>query len=132
MIPPLGVDLQIDDGVDELLPPVAVAIALGRMADRIALLNQGRIEQLGSGRELYEHPASHFVADFIGEMNFLRGVVERIAYFGEGMSVHLCVKGCEKPMVAKLRDNQAEMLGLTPGIALWIVWSASSSRGLRA
>ena len=40
------------------------------MADRIALLNQGRIAQLGSAEELYERPASHFVADFIGSMNF--------------------------------------------------------------
>lgn len=43
------------------------------MADRIALLNDGRLAQLGTARELYEHPKSHFVADFIGVMNFFRG-----------------------------------------------------------
>ncbi len=43
------------------------------MADRIALLEQGRIAQLGRAEELYEKPASRFVADFIGSMNFFEG-----------------------------------------------------------
>ena len=41
------------------------------MSDRIAIYNQGKIEQSGSPREIYEHPNSVFVADFIGESNFL-------------------------------------------------------------
>jgi ABC-type Fe3+/spermidine/putrescine transport system ATPase subunit len=41
------------------------------MADRIAVMNAGRIEQLGTPREIYHHPASRFVADFIGESNFI-------------------------------------------------------------
>ena len=45
------------------------------MADRIALMNDGRIEQLAPAREIYEHPASYFAADFIGAMNFFRGRV---------------------------------------------------------
>jgi spermidine/putrescine ABC transporter ATP-binding subunit len=44
------------------------------MADRIALINHGRIAQQGSPRELYERPRSRFVADFIGQMNFIDGV----------------------------------------------------------
>ena len=43
------------------------------MSDRIAIFNRGRIEQLGTGEDLYERPASLFVADFIGESNILRG-----------------------------------------------------------
>jgi ABC-type Fe3+/spermidine/putrescine transport system ATPase subunit len=43
------------------------------MADRIALLDGGRIAQLGDPRTLYEHPASRFVADFIGVTNLLPG-----------------------------------------------------------
>ncbi len=43
------------------------------MADRIALLNEGRIAQLGTAEELYERPVNHFVADFIGTMNFFAG-----------------------------------------------------------
>ncbi len=43
------------------------------MSDRIALMRNGRIEQLGPARELYERPASRYVADFIGETNLLGG-----------------------------------------------------------
>ena len=47
------------------------------MSDRIAIFNAGRIEQLGGGEDLYDRPASLFVADFIGESNILRGRYER-------------------------------------------------------
>ena len=43
------------------------------MADRIALMREGRIVQEGTPKELYEQPASYFVADFIGDMNFFAG-----------------------------------------------------------
>src|SRR5260221_3659769 len=43
------------------------------MSDRIAVMNDGLIEQLGSPREIYEHPASRFVAGFIGTSNLLTG-----------------------------------------------------------
>ena len=43
------------------------------MSDRIAVFNQGRIEQLGPPAQLYEHPATEFVAGFIGTSN----VIER-------------------------------------------------------
>jgi len=46
------------------------------MSDRIAIFSMGRIEQLGSGADLYDRPASLFVADFIGESNILRGRYE--------------------------------------------------------
>jgi putrescine transport system ATP-binding protein len=41
------------------------------MASRIAVMSQGRIVQLGTPQEVYEHPASRFVADFIGTVNLL-------------------------------------------------------------
>ena len=43
------------------------------MSDRIALMRNGRIEQLSGPREMYEEPASRYVADFIGETNLLAG-----------------------------------------------------------
>ena len=45
------------------------------MSDRIAVMNQGHVLQVGSPSEIYEHPSSRFVADFIGESNFLAGRV---------------------------------------------------------
>ncbi len=44
------------------------------MSDRIAVMQGGRIEQLGTAREIYEAPASAFVASFIGTTNLIRGV----------------------------------------------------------
>ncbi|WP_280535378.1 ABC transporter ATP-binding protein [Halopenitus sp. POP-27] len=43
------------------------------MSDRIAVMNDGQIEQLGTATEIYEEPATEFVADFIGETNLIRG-----------------------------------------------------------
>ncbi|MBL8163645.1 MAG: ABC transporter ATP-binding protein [Anaerolineae bacterium] len=43
------------------------------MADRIAVMDRGKVLQVGTPEEIYETPATMFVADFIGETNFLRG-----------------------------------------------------------
>jgi spermidine/putrescine ABC transporter ATP-binding subunit len=45
------------------------------MSDRIAVMSNGRIEQLDEPLTIYDHPATAFVADFIGDMNFLEGTV---------------------------------------------------------
>ena len=42
------------------------------MSDRVAVMHAGKIEQLGPPREIYDVPASRFVADFIGETNFIK------------------------------------------------------------
>src|SRR5215213_7674949 len=47
------------------------------MSDRLVVMDAGRIEQLGNPRELYEHPATRFVANFIGTSNILTGRLER-------------------------------------------------------
>jgi iron(III) transport system ATP-binding protein len=47
------------------------------MADRIVVMNLGAIEQIGTPLEIYREPASPFVADFIGVMNFVAGTVVR-------------------------------------------------------
>ncbi|HKB31775.1 MAG TPA: ABC transporter ATP-binding protein [Streptosporangiaceae bacterium] len=49
------------------------------MSDRIAVMNDGVIEHLGTPREIYEHPATRFVAGFIGTSNLLTGRVSRVA-----------------------------------------------------
>ena len=46
------------------------------MSDRIAVMNAGTIRQVGPPREIYEHPAERFVADFIGDTNFLPAQVQ--------------------------------------------------------
>lgn len=46
------------------------------MSDRIAVMHAGKVEQLGTPEELYERPATRFVADFIGTTNLLHGTVQ--------------------------------------------------------
>lgn len=45
------------------------------MSDRIMVMNRGRIEQVGTPMELYEDPATPFVADFIGQANLIPGTL---------------------------------------------------------
>ncbi len=48
------------------------------MSDRVAVMNEGNILQVGAPHEIYDHPSERFVADFIGDTNFLHGdIVER-------------------------------------------------------
>jgi spermidine/putrescine transport system ATP-binding protein len=49
------------------------------MADRIAVMDAGHIDQLAAPSEIYDRPATPFVADFIGDMNHLEGTLEREA-----------------------------------------------------
>lgn len=57
------------------------------MADTVAVMNNGRIEQMGAPSELYEAPSTTFVANFLGQSNLVTG--RRIAADGESVTV-LC------------------------------------------
>jgi spermidine/putrescine transport system ATP-binding protein len=48
------------------------------MSNVIGVINKGRVEQMGNSREIYERPATRFVASFIGEANIIRGRVDSI------------------------------------------------------
>ena len=48
------------------------------MASRIAVMSQGRVLQVGTPKEIYEHPDSRFVADFIGNVNLFEGQLTRV------------------------------------------------------
>ncbi len=54
------------------------------MSDRIAVFNAGRIEQIGTPAEIYEHPATRFVAGFVGTSNLLTGEAARTVVGAEG------------------------------------------------
>jgi multiple sugar transport system ATP-binding protein len=86
------------------------------MADKIVVLQDGRIEQIGSPMNLYEHPVNKFVAGFIGspQMNFIDG---RVAIAGSnGVSVD--AEGLEKlqlPVVAEsVQPDQSLTVGIRP------------------
>jgi multiple sugar transport system ATP-binding protein len=77
------------------------------MADRIAVMNEGRIEQLGGPLELYDRPMNLFVAQFIGSpaMNVLDGV------YRDGAVEAL---GARWPCNAKAREGQSVKYGIRP------------------
>jgi ABC-type Fe3+/spermidine/putrescine transport system ATPase subunit len=66
------------------------ALTLG---DRIAVMHEGRLEQLGTPVEVYRKPASKFVASFIGDMNFLPGEVLRESPCGTQSIARLAAGG---------------------------------------
>ena len=57
------------------------------MSDRLAVFNRGRIEQVGAPADVYEHPATRFVAGFVGTSNLLTGDVAQ-ADHRDGRHVH--------------------------------------------
>lgn len=48
------------------------------MSDRIAVMNKGRFEQIGTPDEIYNHPKTSYVATFVGNANILKGTVEKV------------------------------------------------------
>ena len=48
------------------------------MSDRIAVMSAGKIQQIGAPLDIYESPVNHFVADFIGDSNFIEGTIDAI------------------------------------------------------
>ena len=58
------------------------------MSDRIAVFNNGKIEQLGTAKEIYEHPATEFVASFVGIANLLKNDQQTVSIRPEKISVN--------------------------------------------
>jgi spermidine/putrescine transport system ATP-binding protein len=78
------------------------------MADAIAVMNRGRIEQLGPPAELYERPATAFVAGFLGASNLLPGTVEGTdaIRLDEGTVVRANVNGHSGQVAAGVRPEK--------------------------
>ena len=106
------------------------------MADRIVVMDQGAIVQVGTAIEIYREPATSFVADFVGTMNFMPAVVlgpqrvrlggielgcaERMDGLDKGMAVTVCIRpedlavcdaGHEARNAASARVDDIEFLG---------------------
>ncbi len=92
------------------------------MADRVAVMSEGRIVQVGTPEELYSRPATVFVADFLGEANFVRGRVFEAgdpakietdlglirAACAEGLSQRQAVTCCVRPERIGLQLSRPE------------------------
>jgi multiple sugar transport system ATP-binding protein len=83
------------------------------MADRIAIMNQGRVEQIGTPQEIYDRPNTMFVADFIGAppMSFLK--VQAALQRGD-RSIRIDGVPVEMPEVFEDRDEGKFALGVRP------------------
>jgi spermidine/putrescine ABC transporter ATP-binding subunit len=99
------------------------------MSDRIAIMDRGRIVQIGTPREIYTRPASVFVSDFIGQTNFLRGTVATSAdgmttlKTGDGQSIAGVSEGVLAGGIAATLSVRPEAIrlsrsGLQPGDGL--------------
>jgi putative spermidine/putrescine transport system ATP-binding protein len=68
------------------------------LSDRIAVFNAGRIEQVGTPRELYEEPASLFVAEFLGESNTFAGRIAGEVFEAAGSRLRLTPRQVEQQL----------------------------------
>jgi sulfate transport system ATP-binding protein len=110
------------------------------VADRIAVMNRGRVEQVGGPRDLYEHPATEFVMSFVGPVNRLgdtwvrphdleihlepaegaaEAMIERIVHLGFEVRVEL-VRDDEEKMWAQLTRDRCEELELVDGQIVYV------------
>ena len=82
------------------------------LSDRVAIMNRGRLEQLGTPEEIYESPRSRFVAEFIGLSNFLEGKVQAVR--GPEMVVTANGLQVSTPALAGVGQGQKVLLFLRP------------------
>jgi ABC-type Fe3+/spermidine/putrescine transport system ATPase subunit len=112
------------------------------MSDKLAVMNQGRIEQFGTPEEVYLRPATPFVAGFLGAINWFgragvrpeatrvsrgkpegvpcrRGSVESSLFFGNRVHVNSLLEGGER-VIAELPLDQNHF---REGDSVWIHWA---------
>jgi sulfate transport system ATP-binding protein len=118
------------------------------VADGIAILNHGRIEQSGAPRELYERPANGFVMSFLGPVarlgdelvrphdlrvtaepraGALEAMVDRVVHLGFEVRVELAL-GDGTPLPVQLTRDDAAALELAPGDIVWVGHAAVPAR----
>jgi sulfate transport system ATP-binding protein len=110
------------------------------VADRIAVINEGRLEQIGAPRELYEQPANGFVMSFLGPVarlgdelvrphdlrvtsepheGALEAMVDRVVYLGFEVRVELALAD-GSPLAVQLTRDDAVALELAAGDIVWV------------
>ena len=80
------------------------------VADRVVVMNRGRIEQVGTPEEVFEHPANGFVMDFLGNVNVFHGRVEGGRAVAGGLELAFPDwHGEAKPATVYVRPNELEI-----------------------
>ncbi|MGI1663884.1 ABC transporter ATP-binding protein [Palleronia sp. KMU-117] len=89
------------------------------MSDRIAVMSAGRLLQVGSPREIYNHPVNRFVADFIGETNFLPGEVRGgVAKIAGGVAIPVDAAAPEGRHTLAVRPEHVRIVPAGPDALL--------------
>jgi sulfate/thiosulfate transport system ATP-binding protein len=115
------------------------------VADRIAVINEGRLEQIGAPRDLYERPANGFVMSFLGPVarlgedlvrphdlrvttepreGALEAMVDRVVYLGFEVRVEVTLAD-GPPLAVQLTRDDAVALELAPGDIVWVGHTAA-------
>ena len=110
------------------------------VANQIVVVNQGRVEQVGTPRELYDSPANEFVMSFVGPVNRIgdtyvrprdltvglepdgdstEAMVERVVHLGFEVRVEL-VRDDGQHLLVQLTQEEAQALELEPGIIVYV------------
>ena len=120
------------------------------LSDRIAIMNKGRIEQIGAPQQVYRHPASRFAAEFMGDVNWVENVALRpeslrVSHnppMGAARSVSAIVQGLtflgnRFLLQAQTRDGQCCTAELThdacrfqPGQQVYLCWQPADELSL--
>ncbi len=80
------------------------------VADRIVVLNRGHVEQVGSPQDVYDHPQTAFVYEFLGAANRLRGRVAASGFIADGAAAPIAVQaGFEGPALAYVRPHDLSL-----------------------
>lgn len=121
------------------------------IADRLAIINEGRLEQVGSPTEIYDNPANEFVLGFLGPATRLDGeavrphdlvlhrrrdvvpggraaTVERITMLGFEVRVDLRLREAGGDVWVQLSRGHAAELALHPGDEVWVARAPGSPR----
>ncbi|MBC7140902.1 MAG: ABC transporter ATP-binding protein [Rhodobacteraceae bacterium] len=123
------------------------------MADRVAILRDGRLLQCGTPHEVYEHPANRFAADFIGVMNFIEedgrtlalrperirlfperadrtteGRVTARAYHGLDLQLHVETPLSPRPLLVRLTADAADRRPVAEGDTVTLGWNDADTR----
>ena len=123
------------------------------MSDRIAVMNHGKVEQVGAPTEIYERPRTRFVADFIGEINILEepgraralrpekirlvqdgarisGTVETANYLGGSTLLRVSVRNGRSLLVRE--THAGERASRAPGDAVGLAWNDADAVALES
>jgi sulfate transport system ATP-binding protein len=87
------------------------------VSDRVVVMNEGKIEQVGTPEEVYDHPATAFVCGFLGDVNLFHGRVERgrVSIGGSQLDIPDLTAASDGNALAYVRTHEIELSGSSAG-----------------